>query len=331
VCSCSEFAAAAPGVLDVTMLRGRRGTGPREFTAGDEAWFIRRDQLAVVAHADFVELAATLEPGYFKLQPANSERARPLEDCAPRAFTFALIPYDIPPGTFGNLVLTPPMASFAGTTEVNITAAGWQEVHYTLDGTDVTVESPRWPSAEGIWGIDADPPRAPLLIDRSCRLRARGWERKPVARATGRFTGRSTPEVEGYYTSGAATVPPVAMSFSLTPDGSLTLGKNNLYCKLACGDPAATIHYRALGYIKNGWNWTFKTAAGDAVVTSTGATTITGWYTLPAGYSGEAFHCQGRWWFRVQAYATRPGYTESIITDEYYNYWSGPASPPSFQ
>jgi hypothetical protein len=324
VCSCVEFAAVSAGVLAVTVLRARQGTPARQFVAGDEVWFVRRDQLALVAHEDFAGLAANLDPGYFKLQPVAAGRARPLEDCAPRPFTFGLTPYVIPPGTFGSLALDPPMGNFSGTMPVRVAAAGWQEVHYTIDGSEVTVESPKWPVEEGIWGINADPPRAPLVIDRSCRLRVRGWERKPVARATGRFTGLSTPEAEGYYTSGATTVPPPVMAFS--PD-QVT---NNLYCSLACADPAATFHYRVMGYVKAGWQWTFKTDAGDVVITSSGSILATGWFTLPAGYSGEAFHSRGRWWFRVMAYATRPGFTDSIITDDYYNYFGGPKTPPAW-
>ncbi|OAM89355.1 hypothetical protein OH491_13465 [Termitidicoccus mucosus] len=320
VCSCVEFVASAPGVLDVTVLRGRQGTAMREFVAGDEVWFIRRDQLAVVEHADFAELAATLDPVYFKLQPAEPARLRPLEDCAPRPFTFGLTSYEIPAGEFGLLVLDPPMGSFSGTLQVRVAAAGWQEVHYTLDGSDVTVESPDWP-VESLWGIDEDAPRLPLTLDRSCRLRARGFERKPVSRATGRFTGRSTPEVEGYYTSGATTVPAVAHGVSYPG--------NVISYALRCTDTAATIHYRVHGYVKPGWQWQFKTAGGNVTVTSPGVLT-TGWYTLPAGYSGEAFSTQGRWWLRVQAYATRSGYTDSITTDHYTNAFGGPKSPPTW-
>lgn len=333
VCSCEEFTATAPGVLAVTALRGRRGTVPRQFAAGDEAWFIRRDQLAILEHADFDQLAATLDPAYFKLQPAEPARSRPLEDCAPRPFTFALTPYVQPEGTLGNLVLDPPLAAFAGTMQVRVAAAGWQEVHYTLDGAAVTVDSPWWP-VEPLWDINQDAPRVPLVIDRSCRLRVRGWERRRMS--NGRFTGLSTPEAEGYYTSGAATVPATAQAFSV---GSILQGlRRSIRGSLSCPDAAATIHYRVLCLAPIGYQFTFKTADGDVIVTITlppgasGTSTLlaTGWYTLPAGFAGEAFSGRAISYLRLQSYATRPGYTDSIITDGYRKLGAAPDIPPGW-
>jgi hypothetical protein len=335
VCSCVDFVASAPGVLDVTALRGRRGTAIRGFADGDEVWFIRRDQLAVVEHADFEELAATLDPGYFKLQPAEPARLRPMEDCAPRPLSFGLTSYEITPGQFGLLVLDPPMGSFSGTLQVRVAAAGRVLVMYTLDGSDVTTASQIWPYDGDWWLYPGAATYLPLTIDRSCRLRARAFELTPYGvpvRTSGTFTGRSTPEVEGYYTSGATTVPAVAQSVGQLPvkSGSpADYGGNGLRCNLSCPDAAATIHYRVHGYVKPGWPWTFKTATGDVTVSSPGVLT-TGWYALPAGYSGEAFRTQGRWWLRVQAYATRAGHTDSITTDHYTNVFGGPGTPPAW-
>lgn len=90
ISSCEAFVASAANQVSVTALRGRQGTLGRQFVAGDEVWFIRRDALTAVEHADFQKIAAEQAIAYFKLQPGTQGDQRPLEDCALWPFSFAL-------------------------------------------------------------------------------------------------------------------------------------------------------------------------------------------------------------------------------------------------
>lgn len=90
VFSCSSFVVTGTNQVSIAALRSRRGSIARTFGALDEAWLVRRADLPVLEHADYPALAASGDNAYFKLQPATLYAFRPLSDCAPRVFSFAL-------------------------------------------------------------------------------------------------------------------------------------------------------------------------------------------------------------------------------------------------
>ena len=85
-----------PPTYAIRARRRRSGTEPLAFTAAAaEAWIIRREALALIAHADFGVLKRNRElnlsgpqDGTFRIQPVSVQAARPLADCADITFAW---------------------------------------------------------------------------------------------------------------------------------------------------------------------------------------------------------------------------------------------------
>lgn len=127
--SCEAFASTAPGVIAVTALRGRRGTPARDFAQHDEVWFIRREDLTQLTHADFSTLTPSI-PAYFKLQPVGAGGERPLEDCLLRTFNFAL-ERDEPPSDDDDGITPDPVLNVQVTNAIQLITLRWEYVANT--------------------------------------------------------------------------------------------------------------------------------------------------------------------------------------------------------
>lgn len=133
--SCESFVVSGTNQVSVTALRARKGTPARDFAANDEVWFIRREALTIVEHADFPGLAGTGDYAYFKLQPGTLTDQRPLEDCALRQFTFALNRDGTSTGGTGTYLETRyKRSNLVPTTPTGNTPAGWSLTRPTGSG-----------------------------------------------------------------------------------------------------------------------------------------------------------------------------------------------------
>ena len=163
----------------------------------------------------------------------------------------------------------------------------------------------------------------PITINQTCRLRAKGFEI-----IDGIYTGRTTTEATGNYNAGSTPAdPPI---YRLSTLDVLTWASNTTQFYIEAPTPDAIMRYRVYGYVKKGWEIICNTDQGSDTLYSTGEPLYSGWRALPPGYSGEAFRTHGRWWWRAQAYTTRPGYADSLTIDHYLNIFDGPKTPPPF-
>jgi len=99
----------SPDQYDVTVKRGRFSSGKHSFSAGAEAWLVRRSSLNIYSHPEFPALASNQDNAYFKTVPFNVYRTRDITDAPDPsvAFKFPVDRYYAPKISLGTLEPTP--------------------------------------------------------------------------------------------------------------------------------------------------------------------------------------------------------------------------------
>lgn len=76
ILSVRDMTLVAPYQYEVSAYRGRFSTGQRSFSAGAEAWLVRKASLNIYTHPDFSSKASSQEEIYFKTTPFNIFKTR---------------------------------------------------------------------------------------------------------------------------------------------------------------------------------------------------------------------------------------------------------------
>ncbi len=96
----------SPDQYDVSVYRGRFSSGEHSFSAGAEAWLVRRSSLNIYSHPEFPALASTQDNAYFKTAPFNVYRTRDITDPSV-SFKFPVNRYYAPKIALDTLEPTP--------------------------------------------------------------------------------------------------------------------------------------------------------------------------------------------------------------------------------
>jgi hypothetical protein len=199
----------------------------------------------------------------------------------------------------GGVSLFPAAANFTSTQAVNASLSMPQGVtlRYTLDGAEVTPSSMIWPGAAGA--------PAPLVLDGTCMLRARGFDAQ----------GRMTEEARGIYIFDAPQSGMVVLSQTGTTHGKW----RETLVFAACATPASTVWISVSGYINpNLGGAADRYSSSGAAIRVGNGTLSTGWLeTHPRGPSGCSLYIDAERGssITVSARSTASGLQDSPASD----------------
>jgi hypothetical protein len=144
ILSVSAMTVPEAGYRAIEALRGRFSTGARSFSAGAEAWLIRKSSVTIYTHKDFpVAAESPQQTCFFKTEPFNIFQSRDISEDASVPFLFPTARFFAPKIEY-QLPLTGPFAGvpyiLTGTlTDKDANMSSWSVSYYPVEGGQETV------------------------------------------------------------------------------------------------------------------------------------------------------------------------------------------------